>query len=864
MKNLEPLPLDHAWPEIVQALGTHRNLVLVAEPGAGKTTRFPPRLLDSKILPPEQKVLMLEPRRLAARASAHRIAVEQGWVLGGAEIGYQVRFDNRTTPRTRLQVLTEGLLSQRLKTESDLGGVGAVILDEFHERSQHTDLALGLLYELQELARPDLRIIVMSATLDADRVSKFLKDCPVVRVPGRTYPVELQHSKRPLSLDTGPAFLDAVADATCSVVTGASPRSGDVLVFLPGAREIRGVRERVAPTAERAGFVCLELHGGLPLEEQDRVIRKDPARGKVILSTNIAETSLTIDGVGTVIDSGLARVVRCDAAGFERLQISRISLASATQRAGRAGRQGPGYCYRLWSKLDEGSMPEFELPEVLRTDLSEALLTLLAQGVSDADGFSWFEKPPSSAIAIARQALTDLGFRDSQTGGLTTEGREALKLPLPARLARLVLEALKAEEVRMGARLAALLSEKDIVLRAADLKYHAAFQSDVLLRLHLLDERRSMAVATDVVAIRNVARVASFLESAATRLRVTKSSRAGGEVLSEDEQALRLLLLAYPDRVCRRRRPKEAAARMVGGRGVRLAPFSSVETAEFFLSIDSSEPPSSVSTGGARDVQVSVASRIERDWLKEAFPENLRRINEVVFDAESLTVQKRWFEAFHDLPLEEPHVSRPSAEEAFAPLVAACRERWDVSFAAEESLARALARLNFVRARFSESAVFEFAAAQSAFLEEVCYGETRLSDVLAKPLGEAFLRHLPAELAALLTDAAPESITVPSGSRIRIHYPEGQSPFLEVRIQEIFGMRESPRVARGAVPVVLHLLGPNYRPVQVTSDLQSFWRGGYNEVRKELRARYPKHSWPEDPLTATPEAKGRRRGSSNS
>jgi ATP-dependent helicase HrpB len=365
----QKLPLDVCWPDIESALQSHRNLVLVAEPGAGKTTRLPPLLLLSGLIAESQKILVLEPRRLAARAAAMRIADERGWRVGG-EVGYQVRFENRTSPTTRLQILTEGLLTRRLQSDPELRDVGTVILDEFHERSQHTDLALGLLFELQELSRPDLRIIVMSATLDADRVSRFLKDCPIVKVPGRTHPIEIHHAAKPLSLETGPGFLDMVAETTLAVIEGSKPRKGDLLVFLPGAREIRGVRERISARADRAGFDCLELHGSLALEDQDRAIRRssDHSRSKVVLATNIAETSLTIDGVGTVIDSGLARVMRTDALGFPRLSVSRISLASATQRAGRSGRQGPGHCYRLWSKLDESSMPAFEQPELLRTD----------------------------------------------------------------------------------------------------------------------------------------------------------------------------------------------------------------------------------------------------------------------------------------------------------------------------------------------------------------------------------------------------------------------------------------------------------------------------------------------------------------
>lgn len=852
---MERLPLDLAWPEIEGALKSHRNLVLVAEPGAGKTTRFPPALLRSGLIDSKKKILMLEPRRLAARASAHRIAFEQRWQLG-SEVGYQVRFENRTSASTRLHVLTEGLLARRLQSDPELSDVGAVILDEFHERSQHTDLALGLLFELQELSRQDLRIIVMSATLDAEKVARYLNDCPVVKVPGRTFPVTVHHGRRPLALDTGPAFLDSVADIVRGAISGSLEREGDVLVFLPGAREIRGVGTRIAGDCERAGFVACELHGSLSLDDQDRAIRRDPSRKKIVLATNIAETSLTIDGVGTVIDSGLARVVRVDAAGFERLQISRISLASAKQRAGRAGRQGPGHCHRLWSKFDEASLPEFEQPELLRTDLTDAIFALLSQGVTDPEGFSWFERPPLEAIRFAASALIDLGFRDPRSGALTGEGREALKVPLPAHLSRLMLEAIKFGAIKLGARLSALLSEKDIL--SSRIGPHSSHvESDVLLRLGHLEDGRGSAAA-DPHAARNVLRVAEAIENSASRIRVS-GKRAG--VDDPDELALRLLTLAFPDRVCRRRRAKQPAARMVGGRGVTLAPFSTLETAELFVAIASYEPPPHLPREARVDAQISVASRIERAWLKEYFPEHVTKKSEIVFNEETLDVQRRHAESFHDLPLEEPHVSRAGADEAFPILVREARARWESIVASHVDLQRVLARLRFIRASFANESVAELDTAdvENRALEEACFGETRLAAVVAKPLDEIYLRSLPQGLARLLNEAAPDSLTVPSGSHIRVQYPEARPPFLEVRIQEIFGMKSSPKVGGGRVPLVFHLLGPNYRPVQVTSDLESFWKTGYSEVRKELRSRYPKHSWPDDPTTATPEAKGRRR-----
>ena len=854
--HLDQLPLDDAWAQLEGALKEHQNLVLVAEPGAGKTTRFPPSLLRSGLIPANKKILMLEPRRLAARASAHRIAEEQGWSLGN-EVGYQVRFENRSTPATRLVVLTEGLLGRRLLGDPELKDVGAVILDEFHERSQHTDLALALLFELQQLSRPDLRIIVMSATLDAEKVASYLLDCPIVKVPGRTHPVTIHHGKKPLMLDTGYDFLDGVASTVLDAVEGNSPREGDVLVFLPGAREIRGVAERVGARAERARFTCFELHGSLALEDQDRAIRKLPDRNKIVLATNIAETSLTIDGVGTVIDTGLARVVRTDALGFPRLQVSRISLASATQRAGRAGRQGPGHCYRLWNKIDEASMPPFEVPEILRSDLAEPLMSLLAQGVTDPFAFSWFEEPPRESLLQALAFLTDLGFREGKTGQLTSEGREALKLPIAPRLARLLLESTRAGSPKLGAKLAALLSERDIAMRAADLKRSAKIESDPLIRLQLLEERSAQV---DRIAARNVERVADQLESATSRIdrKVLAPAPQALKGLASDDLALRLLLLAYPDRLTKRRRAKEPAGRMVGGKGVTLAPFSSVETADLFLSIDSNEKP-----GAARsaDPQITIASYVERAWVESLFPHAISKGGQVVFDEETKSAQKQLATSFRDLPLEEAKIMRPTADEALPILIEACRSRWPIICQQNEDLGKQMERLRFMTENLPEreESKVDLAAVETSLLEEACFGETRIENVVSKPLGEIFLRYLPPATARVLSEAVPDAITVPSGSRIRIHYPEGRAPYLEVRIQEIFGMRSVPKIALGRVPIVLHLLGPNFRPVQVTSDLESFWQNGYTEVRKELRSRYPKHSWPDDPLTARPEAKGRRR-----
>lgn len=850
---MDALPLDLSWPEILTSLKAHQNLVLVAEPGAGKTTRFPPLLLKSGLIPDAQTILMLEPRRLAARASAARIAHEQKWTLG-KEVGYQVRFENRTSQTTRLKVLTEGLLSRHLQNDPELCDVGCVILDEFHERSQHTDLALGLLFELQQLSRPDLRIVVMSATLDAASVSRYLDDAPIVQVPGRTYPVTVHHGIKPLTLDSGPALVERVSEAILGCINGRLEREGDLLVFLPGTREIRNVRERIETSARRSGFQTVELHGSLALEDQDRAIQRDSSQGKIVLATNIAETSLTIDGIGTVIDSGLARVARSDAAGFSRLQLSRISLASATQRAGRAGRQGPGHCHRLWSRIDESSMSAFEQPEILRTDLTEPLMLLLAQGTRDPEGFSWFERPPTTALRAALRTLEELGFQKS--GELTPEGRAALQLPLSARPAKLVLEAIRSGVIEMGSELAALLSERDIVVRSADLKRQAAIESDIMLRWHLLKEPGAREV--DRFAKQTCLRAAEQIERIANELSksVKQVSKPPGDL---DEAGQKLLLKSYPDRLARRRRNGDPSAKMIGGKGIRLAPFSSVERAEFFVALDSMEAPAHLNAP-KNEVIVSLASRVERSWIETAFKEFITEKTETVFDTETRQVFEQTASFLRDLPLSEPKIKRASIDNAHAVLLEACLENWEIWFGSRDDVSSIEGRLKFLISNCAtELPSSEQLKIRSDFLNEAVFGSTKLDEVLAKPLNDIYMRHLPQAVSALLRSDAPDRIQVPSGSDIIVHYPIERVPYIEVRIQELFGWTSSPKLAGGRIALQLHLLGPNYRPMQVTSDLASFWKTGYPEVRKELRTRYPKHSWPDDPLTAKPEAKGRRR-----
>lgn len=852
-----PLPIDPSLPEIVERVLASRCLVVVAPPGAGKTTRVPVALLRAGLLAPEHpNLVMLQPRRVAARASAARIAEENGWRLG-EEVGYQVRFERKIGPRTRLRVVTEGTLLRQLVNDPFLEGVGAVVLDEFHERSLDTDLAIALLREARDSVREDLILVVMSATLDAGPVAEYLGGAPVVRVEGRSFPVAIHYrgsSADPLPTQVARAVEEAV---------GSDGSPGDVLAFLPGVEEIRRTARELAPWAARVGVVVLPLHGSLSPEEQDRAIR--PAdRRKVVLATNIAETSLTIDGVTTVIDGGFARRASHDAArGLDRLELGRISRASAEQRAGRAGRTRPGRCVRLWSEREQRGLPESEPPEVRRVDLASAVLALHAWGHADPSRFAWYEAPEPAALGAAERLLDLLGAIDEEGGAITPIGRRLLDVPAHPRLARLLLASAGWGMAREGAALAALLSEKDIIPRgfgrAALPEVHAP--SDLLVRLDRLDEAERARFAptlrdrgVDPSAARQVARVRDDLLRVAGRL-----PGPGGEpTVAGESDLLRLVLLAYPDRVVRRRGGDGTTGVMVGGRGVRLDPESVVRDAEFFLALD----PREDRRGGTLEARVRVASAVEVGWLDEAFPGSVRRDRSVEFDEAKGQVVGVATLSYRGLSLREDRNLPVDPTEAGEALALALASRGRSFFETDEASAAWLARLDLARRAIPEAAWPAFEPEDWAGLIALaCLGKRSEAEIRGGSLLAILKGRLPYAANQRLDEQVPEALEVPSGNRIRLRYsPEGP-PILEVRLQELFGWPETPKVAGGRVPVVLHLLGPNYRPVQITDDLASFWSSAYFQVRKDLRARYPKHSWPDDPLKATPEARGgRRRG----
>ena len=839
-----PLPIDSVVPEVLARLRERKSLVLVAEPGAGKTTRVPPAIVKASGLLPQDhpNVVLLQPRRVAARAAAARIADENSWPLGGT-VGYQIRFERKISADTRLHVMTEGVLTRRLMDDPILEGVGCVILDEFHERSLHTDLAVALLREVRQTVRPDLMIVVMSATLDAQPVARFLDEAPVIQSEGCAFPVEIIHAGATPRIELPQRIARLIAECD---------DAGDVLVFLPGVAEIN----RTIDAIESLGsdLLVLPLHGQLKSDEQIAALRPAPrGRRKIVVATNIAETSLTIDGVRTVIDSGLQRVAGYDPSrGMDRLELKRISKASAAQRAGRAGRTSPGRCIRLWSAVEERAMDDFAPPEIRRVDLCGTVLALHAWGHPDPRRFAWYETPDERALASAERLLEMLGAITSETAGRITDlGRRMLALPVHPRLARLLIASAEAGLVREGAAIAALLSEKDILRPRSDVhpserRAKVAAESDLIVRLELLESRRA-SEDVDLNALRQVEKTREQLA------RLSPSPLYSGE---REQNVLRLPLHAYPDRVCRRRANDPSAAVMVGGGGVRLAPESAVQKHEFFIALD----PRQDERNPAREAIVRIASGIEVAWLEEMFPHEIRRQRSAVFDERRQRVVARGVTLYRDLPLREDDDAPLDPAQAGEVLAAALRPRARALFESDDAAANLLARVALLRRHMPEHPWPAFDDDELAHaLTEACAGKRSVDEVKRTGLAEMLRARLAYPLDRTLQQHAPESIEVPTGNRIRLQYSPNAPPVLAVRLQEMFGMTATPRIAGGRVAVQLHLLGPNFRPVQITDDLQSFWKTTYFQVRKDLRVRYPKHAWPDDPLTATPQAKGGRR-----
>ena len=822
-----PLPIDAVLPEIIAAVRDHRAAVVVAAPGAGKTTRVPQALLDSGII--EGRILVLQPRRVAARSAAARIAEERGVRLG-AEVGYHVRFDRKSSAKTRIELLTEGLLTRRLQTDPFLDGVGCVILDEFHERSLHADLGLALLREVRQEARPDLAVVVMSATLDPDPVAAFLS-APVITSEGRTYPVEIIYDTRSNDRRVHERCAAAIRDALRSYP------DGHVLVFLPGVGEI----ERTADTlGELRGVHVYPLHGRLSAADQDLALAPSAQR-KVVLATNIAETSITLDGVRVVIDSGLARVPRFDPAiGLSRLERTRISQASADQRAGRAGRTGPGVCRRLWTRAEQTSMPATERPAIHRVDLTRATLEIHGWG-ADPTTFEWFEPPTTSGQAQADLTLKRLGAVND--GGLTTLGQQLLALPLHPRLGRVLIEGHRLGHVKEAAAIGALASERDLFRHPPDM----VGDSDLALRLDVLDGQRVSGI--DRGALRRVRQTRDQL------LRVAHQALGRQPSAPWDERALvQALLAGFPDRVGRRRAPRSARFKLAGGVGAVQDDSSIVRDAEFIVAV--------VLAGGRRGERAEHRIRLAAALDPADLP--IEEVIETVFEPERGAVIERRVRRYLDLVLDSrPTGNTPDAQAVGYALAQAICENPRQALQLDADDERLLARIRWLADKRPKLNLPTFAELDpdpsidtpGPFLQMICTGKRSLADLRKMRLTPLFRAQL-GHQAQTLDRLAPARLKLPDGQTARLEYSDGP-PVLAARIQQLFGWHETPLIA--GIPIQFHLLAPNMRPAQITQDLGGFWRSTYADVRKDLRGRYPKHYWPEDPLTATPRPRRRRR-----
>jgi len=826
---LTPLPIDPILPEAVSLLGENSGLVIEAPPGAGKTTRVPRAFLDAGF-DSNGEIWMLEPRRLATRMAASRIAWEMGEPVG-KRVGYAIRFESKVGPETKLKVVTEGVLLRRLSEAPDLEGIATVILDEFHERHLETDVALACLLNLQRTSRPDLKIVIMSATLDAQPVADHLES-PLLRSEGKNFPVEMEHWPGAPRL----RLEDKVADALRRI-SGAQ-QNGHILVFLPGVSEILAAEKTCRPIADAFRMRLLRLHGSLETSEQVEVVRPSDST-KVILATNVAESSVTIDGVTTVIDSGLVKEADISAwSGLPMLRTTQISQASATQRAGRAGRTRAGHCIRLYTRREFEGMQEFALPELLRTDMSGLVLQLKQQGL-EPSSLPWLQPPSEESMSRAEDLLRKLGALDADAG-LTSLGSAMSRFTSHPRLARILCAAASEDLLDEAALLTAILEQPDPrrsrrwrgqkrelrgPAHVSDPLFIAEelFKADVLAR-----ERKRLLQTARQYGCRKAEKVARAFTKA--------------EFENSREALLKLLLLGFPDRVARRVSNDEVLL-STGGRAF-LAEESAVREEEYLVVLEARED---IRRG--RRVYVSRASAIQADWLFDLPGDSLTESEELRWDRERERVEVIERMLYDQLVLDEQ--TKISAGEAaedilFEEAVEAGLERFF-----GKRLLQILGRIAFLRSIGSEYKMPDADAAEQV-LKEACKGKSSFRELEKSDLISFFLYGADQNLVTNLDRLAPESLKLPCGQTVTIHYPESGAPWARARIQAFYGVKDTPAVAGGRVPVLLHLLAPNNRPAQVTDDLPGFWSGSYELVRKELQGRYPKHHWPEDPANARP------------
>jgi ATP-dependent helicase HrpB len=815
-----PLPIDAVLDELARALTGHNAAVLVAPPGAGKTTRVPLALLDAPWLN-GKKIIMLEPRRIAARASAERMAKTLG-ERAGETVGYRVRFGSKVSRATRIEVVTEGIFSRQILDDPELNGVAAVLFDEFHERSLDADLGLALARDAQTGLREDLRILVMSATLDGARVARLLGDAPVVASEGRAFPVETRYLGRRADAPLERQMADAIATAL-----RADP--GSVLAFLPGAAEIRRTQNFLGERVHDASIEIVPLFGALDASVQDRAIAPaSKGQRKVVLATSIAETSLTIEGVRIVVDSGMARVPRYEPdIGLTRLETVRASRAAVDQRRGRAGRTEPGVCYRLWDEPQTASLAAYTQPEILSADLSSLVLDLAQWGVSDPSTLAFLDPPPAPALKEARSLLSELGALDSD-GRITAEGQSLRALALPPRLARMIVDSARFGAATEAAEIAAVLTERGLGGDSVDLD----------VRLDQFRRDRSQRASS-----------ARSLAQRWTQQAASSSKNGAGELSTGV-----MLAFAFPDRVARNR--GNGSFVLANGRGAAVEQTSALARTPYIAVAEL--------TGTAANGRILLAAPITQEEVEKRFADQIESTEEVSFDRNAMALRARRKRALHAITLSEaPMTLLPSAQTArvFADgLIAAGLDQLPWS----KSLKQWRDRVMFLRKAEGEAwpdlSDDALAISRETWLVPALYDKISLKEFSAGDLTDALMALLPWDLRSRLDREAPTHFEAPTGTILAIDYEAEQGPTIAVRLQELFGLNTHPSIAKGAVPLVLELLSPAQRPVQVTRDLPGFWRGSYAAVRSDLRGRYPRHPWPEDPANAMPTRRVKPRG----
>lgn len=830
MPDVPPLPIESVLGQLSDRLRESTVAVLMAPPGAGKTTRVPLALL-CEIWLAGRKIVMLEPRRLAARAAAHRMAVTRGEQVGQT-VGYRIRMDTKVSAATRIEVVTEGVLTRLLQQDPALSEYGLVIFDEFHERSLHADLGLALCLETQRVFRPELRLLVMSATLDTDRLTTVLHEAAVVRCEGRQFPVEIRYLDGPRRGMLHETVVETIRHLMAK-------ESGSLLVFLPGLAEIRRVEQTLHERGLPPSVLVAPLHGELPQEHQDQAIQQTPTgTRKIVLATSIAETSLTIEGIRIVVDAGFMRVPRFNPdRGLARLETIRVTLDSAEQRRGRAGRLEPGLCYRLWSEVEQKGLLPRRSPEILEADLTSLRLELAHWGIDDPYSLRWLDAPPVQTLRHGEELLIRLGALDARRR-ITAHGRKMVGLPLHPRLAHMVVTATPLGLGTLACQVAALLGERDLF------RSHARRPSpDFRLRLDAL-RRESHVVEQHEIDRGALRRVQELAAMWAMSFELPASHKATAESVGL------LLALAYPDRIAQRLPGSERRYRLANGQGAYF-PEPDALAHEPFLAV-----------AEVRDAdqwaRIVLAAPLTLDQLEQHFTDQIQEVDTIRWDATAQTVLARRQRCLGALVLTDRGLPSPDPEEVTAVLLAGLRQVGLTALSWTPDLLQWRARVNMLRKVFgpetgwpdvSESGL---EASLGRWLTPLLGGLTSLAQVRRLDLRRALDQLLTWQQRQELERVAPSHLTMPTGSRIRLDYTSGDNPVLAVKLQELFGCRETPRIADGRVPIVIHFLSPAGRPVQVTQDLARFWSTSYFEVRKDLRGRYPKHLWPDDPLMTPP------------